>query len=61
MGREVTSRTFTREDRRLFRQKVLMCVDALERMLREGAFADDVDPPRPMLGMEIEFNLSTPT
>ena len=34
-----------------------MCVDALERMLREGAFADDVDPPRPMLGMEIEFNL----
>ena len=57
MGREVTSRTFTREDRRLFRQKVLMCVDALERMLREGAFVDDVDPPRPMLGMEIEFNL----
>ncbi len=57
MGREVTSRTFTREDRRLFRQKVLMCVDALERMLREGAFVDEVDPPRPMLGMEIEFNL----
>ncbi|MFZ2173035.1 MAG: glutamate-cysteine ligase family protein [Rhodococcus sp. (in: high G+C Gram-positive bacteria)] len=57
MGREVSSRTFTRADRRLFRQKVLMCVEALERMLRDGAFADDVDPPQPMLGMEIEFNL----
>ncbi|MHA4851542.1 glutamate-cysteine ligase family protein [Rhodococcus sp. MSC1_016] len=57
MGREVTSRTFSRADRRLFRQKVLMCADALERMLKEGAFRDDIDPPRPMLGMEIEFNL----
>lgn len=34
-----------------------MCAEALERMLHDSAFADDVHPPQPMLGMEIEFNL----
>lgn len=57
MGAEVTARTYTREDRRLFRKKVQSCVAALERMLRDNAFTDDVVPPQPLLGMEIEFNL----
>ncbi|NLU82508.1 glutamate-cysteine ligase family protein [Rhodococcus sp. HNM0569] len=57
MGREVDARTYTREDRRIFRKKVQECVAALERMLRENAFGDDVHRPEPLLGMEIEFNL----
>ncbi|MFD4367073.1 glutamate--cysteine ligase [Rhodococcus sp. NPDC058521] len=57
MGTEVRARTFTRADRRAFREKVRVCAAALERMLAEGAFVDDVAPPQPLLGMEIEFNL----
>lgn len=57
MGTEVSVRTFTREDRRLFRKKVQACVDAVERMLHEGLFVDASEPPQPLLGMEIEFNL----
>ncbi|MBT2265803.1 glutamate-cysteine ligase family protein [Rhodococcus erythropolis] len=57
MGAEVTAREFTRADRRLFRQKVRACVDAMKQMLDGGDFRDAVDKPAPLLGMEIEFNL----
>ncbi|NLE80808.1 MAG: glutamate--cysteine ligase [Rhodococcus sp.] len=57
MGTEVTARAFTPADRRAFREKVRRCSGALERMVSEGAFTDDVAPPPPLLGMEIEFNL----
>ena len=53
MGREVTSRVFTREDRRLYREKVRRCLDAFARMLRESQF----DFERPLTGLEIELNL----
>ncbi|QNG17750.1 glutamate--cysteine ligase [Rhodococcus triatomae] len=57
MGDKVTAREFTRADRREFRRKVQRCSDALERMLSEGRFVDDVEPFEPLLGMEIELNL----
>jgi hypothetical protein len=53
MGREVASREFTREDRRLYREKVRRCLDAFARMLRESHF----DFERPHTGLEIELNL----
>jgi gamma-glutamyl:cysteine ligase YbdK (ATP-grasp superfamily) len=53
MGREVASRQFTRDDRRLYREKVRRCLDAFARMLRESHF----DFERPHTGLEIELNL----
>ncbi|HEX5996153.1 MAG TPA: glutamate--cysteine ligase [Jiangellales bacterium] len=53
MGREVASREFTREDRRLYREKVRRCLDAFARMLRESHFEFE----RPHTGLEIELNL----
>ena len=53
MGREVEHVVFTREDRRLFRNKLRRCLDALAQMLAESQFDFD----RPMTGMEIELNL----
>lgn len=53
MGAEISTPTFTREQRYRYRQKVLTCLDALERMLMADAFDN-----RPALtGMEIELNL----
>ncbi|MGN5238785.1 glutamate-cysteine ligase family protein [Rhodococcus sp. SJ-3] len=57
MGTEISARSFTGADRRQFRHKVRECMSALERMLRDGAFADAHSSPEPQLGMEIEFNL----
>ena len=53
MGQEVERRTFTREDRTRYREKVRQCLDVFARMLREARF--DVD--RPMTGIEVELNL----
>ncbi|MGH8776056.1 MAG: glutamate--cysteine ligase [Jiangellaceae bacterium] len=53
MGRDVTHRVFTREERREFREKMRSCLDALARMLRESRF----DFERPMTGLEIELNI----
>src|SRR3954453_15023087 len=54
MGREVTVTTFTRADRQRYREKVLLDLDALARMLAEGRFAAE----RRSLGVEIELNLA---
>ncbi|MBA2738310.1 MAG: glutamate--cysteine ligase [Nocardioidaceae bacterium] len=53
MGQDVEHRTFTRQDRTLFRGKVRLCLDVFARMLRESRF--DADEAR--TGIEIEFNL----
>jgi Glutamate-cysteine ligase family 2(GCS2) len=53
MGRDVERVVFTREDRRLFREKHRRCLDVLAQMLAESQFDFD----RPMTGMEIELNL----
>ncbi|MGW4460571.1 glutamate--cysteine ligase [Micromonospora sp. NPDC004704] len=53
MGEEVGPRTFTREDRARYREKIRHCLDVFAEMLRESRF--DVD--RPLTGMEIELNL----
>jgi hypothetical protein len=53
MGEEVGTRTFTREDRARYREKIRHCLDVFAEMLREARF--DVD--RPLTGMEIELNL----
>ncbi len=53
MGEDVERRTFTREDRQQFRDKVHRCLDVLARMLATSQF----DFERPMTGMEVELNL----
>ncbi len=53
MGVEVSSATFTREQRVNFRQKVLLDLDVFERMLEESRF----DFTRPQMGLEIELSL----
>ncbi len=53
MGEDVTQREFTRADRARFRTKSQRCMDALTRMLAEGAF----EAGEPLLGMEVELNL----
>jgi hypothetical protein len=53
MGRDVPAMTFTREDRRRYREKVRRCLDVFARMLREARF----EPERPLAGLEIELNL----
>jgi hypothetical protein len=53
MGEEVERRTFTREDRTSYRQKVRRCLDVFAAMLRESRF----DFERPLTGLEIELNL----
>ena len=53
MGRDVEHVVFTREDRRLFRDKLRRCLDVLAQMLGESQFDFD----RPMTGMEVELNL----
>lgn len=53
MGEEVRARTFTREDRQRYREKVQRCLDVFARMLAESRFDFEV----PMTGMEVELNL----
>ena len=53
MGAEVDATTFTREMRKLHREKVRKGLDVLARMLNESRF----DFERPMVGLEIELNL----
>jgi hypothetical protein len=53
MGAEVDATTFTREMRKLHREKVRKGLEVLARMLNESRF----DFERPMAGLEIELNL----
>ncbi len=53
MGQDVELRTFTREDRQRYREKVHSCLDVFARMLAESQF----DFERPQVGLEIELNL----
>ncbi|MFJ8039941.1 glutamate-cysteine ligase family protein [Kitasatospora sp. NPDC096147] len=54
MGEKVVATRAELSDRQLYRRKLQSCLDALERMLREGRF----DRPRAMVGLEIELNLA---
>jgi hypothetical protein len=54
MGEEVAARTFTREDRQRYRQKVKRSLDVFARMLAEARF----DAERRSFGLEIELNLT---
>ncbi len=53
MGKDVERRTFTREDRQRYRQKVRRCLDVFALMLNEFRFDSD----EPLTGLEIELNL----
>jgi hypothetical protein len=53
VGEDVASRTFSRQDRQLFREKLRSCLDVFAHMLGESKF----DFERPLTGLEIEFNL----
>ena len=53
MGEDVAARTFSREDRQRYREKLQRCLDVFGRILRESRF----DFERPLTGLEIEFNL----
>jgi gamma-glutamyl:cysteine ligase YbdK (ATP-grasp superfamily) len=53
MGRDVELRTFSREDRTRYRDKVRRNLDVFTRMLRESTF----EAGAPMTGLEIELNL----
>lgn len=53
MGEDVAGRTFTREDRARYRDKVHRCLDVLAQMLAEEQF----DFETPLTGMEVELNL----
>src|SRR4051812_2482027 len=53
VGEKVSARTFSRDDRQRYREKLHACLDVFGRMLGESRF----DFERPLTGMEIEFNL----
>ncbi|WP_214109440.1 glutamate-cysteine ligase family protein [Acrocarpospora catenulata] len=53
MGRDVPAVTFSREDRRRYRDKIRRSLDVLAEMLRESRF----EPERSLAGLEIELNL----
>ncbi|HYS32798.1 MAG TPA: glutamate--cysteine ligase [Streptosporangiaceae bacterium] len=53
MGRDVPAIAITRRDRRAYREKAHICLEVLERMLRESRF----DAGSRRVGLEIEFNL----
>ncbi|AUS81585.1 glutamate--cysteine ligase [Actinoalloteichus sp. AHMU CJ021] len=53
MGQDLGARSFSREDRQRFRDKVQRCLEALARMLAQDRFAQD----RQRMGLEIELNL----
>ncbi|MGI8417390.1 MAG: glutamate--cysteine ligase, partial [Nakamurella sp.] len=51
MGDDISSGTFTREQRQRYRRKVQQCLDVFERMLVDHHF----DFERPLTGLEIEL------
>jgi len=53
MGDDVSGATYTREQRRRYREKVRQCLDVFERMLEQASF--DVDER--LTGLEIELHL----
>ncbi|MGH3645846.1 MAG: glutamate-cysteine ligase family protein [Micromonosporaceae bacterium] len=53
MGEEVQPRTYSREDRQRYRQKVRRCLDVFALMLNDFRF----DTDKPLTGLEIELNL----
>ncbi|MGX5359195.1 glutamate-cysteine ligase family protein [Kocuria sp. KH4] len=53
MGEEVRSRSYTRDERQRYREKVRQDLDVFELMLHRSSFEFD----RPMTGLEIELNL----
>ncbi len=53
MGDDISNATFSREQRKAYREKVQRCLDVFERMLVEHTFEFD----RPLTGLEIELNL----
>ena len=53
MGAEVSSTSYSREQRQRYREKVHQDLDVFERMLTQSSFEFD----RPLTGMEIELNL----
>jgi gamma-glutamyl:cysteine ligase YbdK (ATP-grasp superfamily) len=53
VGEEVSSRSYTREQRQRYREKVRADLDVFEQMLARASFEFD----RPMTGLEIELNL----
>lgn len=53
MGDDISSLSFTREQRKQYRDKVRRCLDVFERMLVEHTFDFD----RQLTGLEIELNL----
>src|ERR687890_306247 len=54
MGEEVAARTFTREDRQRYRNKVKRNLDVFAKMLAEARF----DADHRSIGLEIELNLT---
>jgi hypothetical protein len=54
MGEDVAARTFSREDRREYRDKVRACLDVFARMLADSRFEAD----RRSFGLELELNLT---
>jgi gamma-glutamyl:cysteine ligase YbdK (ATP-grasp superfamily) len=53
MGQDIPPRTFSREDRQLYRDKVHRCMDALAQMLARNVFSAD----QQTMGLEVELNL----
>jgi gamma-glutamyl:cysteine ligase YbdK (ATP-grasp superfamily) len=53
VGEEVEHREFSRQDRRLYREKLHGCLEVFAHMLGTSKF----DFGRPLTGLEIEFNL----
>ncbi len=53
MGRVVTERTFSHEERQQYRAKIQRCLDALASMLAADSFSPDTQ----QMGLEIELNL----
>jgi len=53
VGEEVEHREFSRQDRRLYREKLHSCLEVFARMLGKSKF----DFEKPLTGLEIEFNL----
>src|SRR4051812_34254220 len=53
MGEDVAARTFSREARQRYGEKLQRCLDVFGRMLGESRF----DFEQPLTGLEIEFNL----
>lgn len=57
MGTEVNHQQFSGDDRVRFRSQVSRGTEAIARMLTDGLFTDQGEPPEPLLGMEVELNL----